>query len=259
MTFKKIIFLLSIPTISCHLKDEGIDKLWFYTYSSDVTNNDSTLTPTTFINLEKSGAYTANLGDFSYGKWKYNDHRLQLTDNKKTTSLIKVKFITEKQLQLVFDNATQVDYFESQPLSSEKKSPFSLENNFWQIRADAKESNMKIKSRLLNHLKFWELYFTWALENDIQSIDVRSMPTLIKIYGNGFTLKSYDTLPAKWKSFFYDTVDCRKANDMIEFLLSKNDLSWPHTDNKYAAFISVFQQMQIKLRALDVTSIIAHS
>jgi hypothetical protein len=256
MTFKKVIFLLLIPVVSCHVNNKHIDKLWFYTYSSDVANSDSTLTPTTFINLEKDGTYTTNLGTFNYGKWKFGDQKLQLIDQKKKTSLVKVNLITEKQLQLVFDNATRLDYFESQPLSSEKKNPFSLENNLWQIPADIKESDAKIKSRLLNHLKFWELYFTWALENDIQSIDVRSMPTLIKIYGNGFTLKPYSTLPGKWKSFFYDTVDCRKANDIIEFLLSRNDISWPHTENKYAAFISVFQQMQIKLKALDVASIV---
>lgn len=255
MAFKKIVLLLLIPLMGCHLSNKGISQLWFYTYSSDI-NNDSILTPTTFISLEKGGAYTTNLGTFNYGKWKFDGQWLLLTDHKKKTLLVKVNSISEKQMQLVFDNDTQFDSFESQPLSSEKKNPFSLENNLWQIPAGLKESNTKIKDRLLNHLKFWELYFTWALENDIQTIDVRSMPTLIKIYGNGFTLKPYSELPAKWKLFFYDTVDCRKANDIIESILLKNDISWPHTDNKYEAFISVFQQMQIKLKALDVTSIL---
>ncbi len=253
---KNIIPVLLISLMGCHLKNAGVDKLWFYTYSSDITNGDSTLTPTTFIDLENDGTYTTSLGVFNYGKWKFEDNWLQLTDHNNKPSLIKVNSITEKQLQLLFDSNTSVDYFESQPLSSAKKNPFSMENNFWQIPPDKKESGDEIKNRLLNHLKFWEIYFTWALENDIQSIDVRSMPTLIKIYGNGFTLKSYNELPAKWKTFFYDTIDCRKANDILELLLSKHDLAWPHTDNKYEAFISVFQQMRIKLKALDVSSMV---
>ncbi len=250
------LFLFSLITLmSCHLKKEQVDKLWFYTYSSDVLNSDSALSPTTFIDLENDGTYTTNLRAFNYGKWKFEDQWLQLTDHKKKTSLIKVNSLSEKQLQLLFDDKA-IGYFESQPLSSAKKNPFSLENNLWQIPPGKKESSAEIKSRLLNHLQFWEIYFTWALENDIQSIDVRSLPTLIKIYGNGFTLKPYNTLPDKWKSFFFDTVDCRKANDILEFILLKNDIAWPHTENKYAAFISVFQQMQIKLRALDVASIV---
>lgn len=82
------------------------------------------------------------------------------------------------------------------------------------------------------------------------------MPTLIKIYGNGFTLKLYSELPGKWKAFFFDTIDCRKANDMMKLLLSKNDIAWPHTENKYTAFIAVFQQMQVKLKDLDISSIL---
>ncbi len=251
---RNILLASLILFISCQLKNTGVNKLWFYTYSSDVLNSDSALNPTTFIDLESDGTYTTNLRAFNYGKWKFEDQWLQLTDHEKKTSLIKVSSVSEKQLQLLSDDKA-VDYFESQPLSSAKKNPFSLENNLWQIPPGKKESGAEIKSRLLNHLQFWEIYFTWALENDIQSIDVRSMPTLIKIYGNGFTLKPYSTLPAKWKSFFFDTVDCRKASDILEFILEKNDIAWPHTDNKYAAFISVFQQMQIKLRALDVTAI----
>jgi hypothetical protein len=37
---------------------------------------------------------------------------------------------------------------------------------------------------LHNHCQFWETYFTWALKNELATIDVRSTPTAIKIYGN---------------------------------------------------------------------------
>ena len=34
-------------------------------------------------------------------------------------------------------------------------------------------------------------YFNWALDNELTTVDVRSTPTPIKIYGNGFTIKQY--------------------------------------------------------------------
>ena len=139
--------------------------------------------------------------------------------------------------------------FESQQGSSSapNQNPFSVVNNAWRIKAKKKESDSEIKYRLLNHFKFWEVYFTWALNNQIESIDVRSMPTPIKIYGNGFTLKPFETLPDAWKSYFFDEEDCRKANEKINFLFQHENIAWAHTDNKYKMFISAFQQMQQKL------------
>ena len=78
------------------------------------------------------------------------------------------------------------------------------------------------------------------------------MPTLIKIYGNGLELKPYNTLPQKWISYFYDEEDCRKANGIMEDVLRNENIAWPHTDNKYKAFISVFQQLQQKIRTVNM-------
>jgi len=82
--------------------------------------------------------------------------------------------------------------------------------------ASKKENREEIKHRLLNHCMFWERYFSWALENNLSSIDVRSTPSLIKIYGNGFALKPANELPAVWKSYFFDEEDCAEANGIIE-------------------------------------------
>lgn len=70
-----------IPIFGCHLNDKTINKLWFYTYSSDVSKADTNLTPTTFIDLQNDGTYTTNLGTFNYGKWKFEEHWLRLTDH----------------------------------------------------------------------------------------------------------------------------------------------------------------------------------
>ncbi len=109
-------------------------------------------------------------------------------------------------------------------------------------------NRIEIRNRLLNHFKFWELYFTRALNNEIQYIDVRSTPTPVKIYGNGFGLIPFEQLPAAWRAYFFDEEDCKIANDKIKSLFNRNAIGWPHTENKYKMFISAFQQLQQKLQ-----------
>jgi len=103
--------------------------------------------------------------------------------------------VNAKDLQLTIDKRTC--NFESLPLSAnETEDPFSGYNNKWRQPATHKESDGEIRARLYNHCQFWETYFTWALKNELQTVDVRSTPTAIKIYGNGFTLKLFEDLPS---------------------------------------------------------------
>ncbi len=129
-------------------------------------------------------------------------------------------------------------YFESQPLpaATSGEDPFSGHNNQWRIPAAHKENDEEIKKRLYNHCQFWEAYFTWALKNELATIDVRSTPTAIKIYGNGFGLKPFEELPARWKSCFFDEEDCRKAGEMIQDIFQHKNIAWAHTDNKHKFF-----------------------
>jgi len=224
-------------------------KIWFYTHSTgSVEPADAALTPACFIDLEQDGNYTSNFGHFDYGTWAYSNKQIVLTGYHKNKSVMAVNYLTSNEMQ-VGPPKGPLDNFESQPVlfDSAGENPFSKENNRWRIKADKKETARQLKERLLSHFRFWELYFTWALNNNIDYIDVRSTPTPIKIYGNGFSLKAYEQLPPEWKSFFYDEEDCRTANEKIKYLFDNNAIAWPHTENKYKMFISAFQQLQQKL------------
>ncbi|MEO5594772.1 MAG: hypothetical protein ABIR15_06485 [Chitinophagaceae bacterium] len=251
---QKYLFIIAVTALllfaACRQPVNPSGKLWFYTHS---TGNkelpDSSLTPANFIDLEKDGSYTSDFGHFDYGKWVYSKNEILLISYQHSKSVLPVSYLTEKEMQMgpakgPFDN------FESQPVSfaTTAENPFSKENNAWRMKAAGKETDMLIKNRLLNHFKFWELYFTWAFNDKIQYIDVRSTPTPVKIYGNGFGLKPYNELPAAWKIYFYDEEDCRKANEKIKYLFDNNSIAWPHTENKYKMFISAFQQLQQKLK-----------
>jgi hypothetical protein len=241
--------IVSLFLVGCFFPNNRIDRLWFYTYTSSSADGDSVLTPASFINLQKDGSYTRDFGGFDYGKWIIKDKKLLLTNYKNENFTFSVSYFAGNEMQLGFNNKTP-DHFESQPgsFASAKQNPFSKENNLWRIPATKKETDDEIRDRLLDHFIFWETYFTWALDNELQSVDVRSTPTLIKIYGNGFALKPFQELPRAWVSLFYDKEDCQKANDKIKYLFEHNDIAWPHTESKYKMFISAFQQLEKKLR-----------
>lgn len=86
--------------------------------------------------------------------------------------------------------------------------------------------------------------FTLDFGKKIDYLDVRSTPTAIKIYGNCFGLKPVDELPPRWTSLFYDSADCRKANDIIQDIFRHKTIAWANTDSKYKMFIGAFQQLE---------------
>jgi hypothetical protein len=249
---KPTTFLVFALTIICLVscKPSNPAGLWFYTHSTgDASDNIDSLTPASFIDFHEDGSYTKDFGKFEYGHWQMKDNKIILTDTSNKTADISVKYLGNKDLQLLTSN-NSIANFEAQPdgLISHNTDPFSLEYNRWRIPAKHKESEQEIRSRLRNHCRFWEAYFSWALENKIDYIDVRSTPTPIKIYGNGFSLKDHSDLPKAWRMYFFDDEDCRIANNILYELFQFKSISWPHTDNKYKMFLGAFQQMQQLLK-----------
>ena len=244
------LILLLITGSGCSLLNDPLPHLWFYTYSQG-GETDSLLNPASFLELRKDGTYTRDFGGFDYGTWVYKDKMLYL--NNRAGGIRNINFpvtnVSSKEMQLDLGGG-KTGFFESQPLGTGTSAddPFSGQNNQWRIPAVHKENEEQIKKRLYNHCQFWEAYFTWALKNELSTIDVRSTPTAIKIYGNGFGLKPFEELPPRWKACFFDADDCRKANDMIQDIFQHRNIAWAHTDNKYKLFISAFQQLKRYLR-----------
>ena len=224
----------------------NIDGLWFFTHSSRTNQNDNgDATPASFLFLQPDNRYTRDFKKFEYGHWNRNDSLLLLTSDQKVITSFPVTQVSRNELRLKSEEGSILN-FERQPakFSSSADNPFSLENNQWRITAAKKESDHELRARLKNHFRFHEVYFKWALDAKLSSVDVRSTPSPIKIYGNGFALKNFEELPAPWRSYFYDEEDCRKANDIIKDIFEKRDIAWAQTDNKYKMFISAFQQLE---------------
>jgi hypothetical protein len=245
--YSYLLFLLfAFIEINCLSEKEKLSKLWFYTYSSGNSKyEDTVFTHTSFINLQADNTYTLDFGSFDYGRWNSDKGWLSLRSSGGRVSSYRIAHLQGNELNLTDDKGIVLN-FDGRPFkfTNSASNPFSIDNNQWRIPAVKKESEQELKKRLSNHCKFYETYFLWALENDLNSVDVRSTPSPIKIYGNGFALKKFDELPMLWRSYFYDAADCQKANDIIKSIFESKDITWANTDNKYKMFVSAFQQMQ---------------
>jgi hypothetical protein len=247
--------LMMILSTSCVSQKQLLCRTWIYTFkinSSDKVQSyqgeDSVLTPANFLNLKKDGSFTIDFGSFEYGSWDEKNDTVFLKDHQGKTTPFFISSVSLNQMRISMNEAAYS--FEGIPdkFSKSDNDPFSKENNLWRIPATHKESDEEIKQRLKNHFKFWEKYFGWALNNEIETVDVRATPSLIKIYGNGFTLRSQEDLSPKWVSYFYDENDCMKASAKMQMLIENTNIAWPPLENKYQFFISGFQQVQQMLK-----------
>ncbi|SRR5579871_1163286 len=237
--------------LGCVFLDKDVlCRIWMYGDEMKAPDFDSLqLNPVSFISFYSNGTYTSDFGTFEYGRWKASNSRIELTNYKNKTKAYGIKFIWPNSLKIIAEDGFIVG-FEGQPsmFSSPGKDPYCLQNNQWRLAATHKESEKEIKSRLVNHCHFWQIYFTWALKNKIDYVDVRSTPTLLKIYGNGFVLRTFENLPDEWKAYFFDEADCKKANEMMEDVLVMHKIKIEKTDDKYKMFISMFKQAQQALQ-----------
>jgi hypothetical protein len=240
---------LVITLASCGFKQNQLSRLWFYTHKSGEASGETSLNGASFMLLREDGTYTRDFGRFEYGKWTLEDKFLRLTNQDNRTTTIELEFEGRDEIQLTIKDGLKAN-FEAQRAvpNSLSENPFSFENNRWRIPPSRKETDKEISNRLRNHCRFWEAYFAWVLKADLSTIDVRSTPSFIKIYGNGFGLRRPDELASAWKACFYDDEDCLKAHEQMKDVFRKHEIAWPKTENKFKIFISAFQQLQEYLK-----------
>jgi hypothetical protein len=246
-----IIGILLTGLCACSLADNPGAQLWLYTESNAPSGTivDTAIGTGSFLDLRPDGSYTRSFGRFEYGTWILKDQRLYLTNQKHKTYIYRVSELKGKKLDLMLSSTKTGNFFGyGRPVSDPGIDPFSLDNNLWRVAPTHKESNAEIRKRMYDHCRFWEVYFKWAEKEVSGTVDVRSIPTPMKIYGNGFGLKHYADLPAAWKDCFFDEEDCRRADTLIKHTFRQHNIVWPQTDNDLEKFISGFQQLQQFLR-----------
>ena len=252
------LLIFSVILFSCKSEEEAsFEKVWFYdddlsaekqmeNISKYGGGSEYSFSAASFLNLQPEGKFTSYFTAFDYGSWKLQDSTLVLTSHNKGKLLLEVKMLNPRQMICMNKSNEKVYRFNGfkNEFPSDGESPFSLANNLWRVKAGYKESDAELASRLKNHFRWWEKYFSWGLNNKLQVIDVRSTPSVLDMYANGFELKYYDYQFPEWKNIFYDTSNCWRAYEMVYYQMYKKDIDWPKTKNRFEGFVSAFKQLQ---------------
>jgi hypothetical protein len=249
---------LSIVFISCKADEKSsLEKVWFY--DDELTKQEQLenvykyggtmeygFGAASFMNLQQDGKFTSYFSAFDYGDWKLQDSMLILTNHNKGRLLLEVKRMDPKHMICVNRSNHKVYRFNGfkNEIASDAENPFSIKNNLWRVKANHNESDAELAARLKNHFKWWEKYFSWGLNNKFKVLDIRSTPSVLDMYANGFQLKYYDYQFPEWKNIFYDTTNCWRAYEMVYYLMYKKDINWPKTENRFEGFVSAFKQLQ---------------
>lgn len=243
--------------VSCTAKKDPLVKAWIYNDSQgdkaqleNIKAYNGTmeygLTAANFIDLQADGTYTSYLAFFDSGKWFFRNNTLILVNHNRQIIELQVNKMDDKELICTNKMKRKVYRFSATPneFAGASENPFSTLNNQWRIKATHKESDAELRARLKNHFSFWEKYFAWGFKEDIDYLDVRSTPSLLKLYGNGFELQYYEYLYPEWKNIFYDTADCRMAYENLYYKMYEKKIQWPKTKNRFESFVSAFHQLQ---------------
>ena len=244
------VFCMLLAMNACMPEKQEIPGLWFFSGRTDmILPADSSVTAASFLDLRTDGSYTRDFGVFDTGHWQRKDSILILKPSHRSAVNIDIIDFAGNGLDLQVNDRVIVS-FARMPgkFSGAADNPFAGTNNQWRIPAKAKENEAQLKKRLRDHCSFFVRYFNWGITDGLPAVDVRSTPSLIKIYRNGFKLRPYEDLPAAWKAYFYDEEDCRKANDIMKDIFEHHDIEWKDTDNRYKMFMSAFQQLADLLR-----------
>lgn len=259
-----LLFNLLVTLDGCLSGTGTLSKVWFYTYQDNLSAADTrpgesegnkylhtlSLNPSHFLCLQPDGNYTMDFGSFEFGKWIFKNGMIELTGKDGAIKRIQSRIQGGKELLVQVpgkNGAASVWHFDGWQLPK-GENPFSLDNNQWRIKAVQKENDAAIVQRLHNHFRYWEVYFTWGMTIRKSSLDVRSLPGPLKLYGNGFELLPYEKWPEAWLSRFYDAEGSRKAYDKLNYFIQHDNIVWANTDNKFKMFISAFQQLQQKVQ-----------
>ncbi|MCB9055525.1 MAG: hypothetical protein H6549_06630 [Chitinophagales bacterium] len=246
---------LLLSLTGCFQNKRNISQTWFFSYTTQTGKGfkiTSELTPENFIDLRSDGSFTSYLDTVEYGRWKEEKGSINFKLQNGNSKKIQVKnlAIDEIVLDLTPDETNRY-YHVFSPIPNETLSeldnPFATESQIWRIKPHHSENEKELKDRLRNHFSFWEKYFNWALINNMETLDIHSEQSPLKLYSNGFELIPFEKLSEKWKNCFANDEECLQAWNILKDLISSRNISWPKTDNRFKAFLSVFQQMQSHL------------
>jgi hypothetical protein len=184
---------------------------------ADAYGNDPTIYRS-FLSLHDKDKFVMAIDDILlYGKYRFNDDRLELTDEKKGSlalDIVKVKndfvqlrgdFSQFSSARVPTSEKLYINFVLDKTPIRETPSKFDSQVNLWRNAPVKSESEKEIKARALNFVDYSIAYFqhisSSGTHHDYRMDGVESP---IIYAENGIVLKAWADVPDSWKELFYN-------------------------------------------------------
>ena len=126
--------------------------------------------------------------------------------------------------------------------SSQDNDPYSKTNNNWRIKPLHAETDAELMARVNNHLQFWKLLFTDAIDKDKAYIAYNWFASPLVVAANGVALRKYERVKDNWNSYFYDSIQAKQGYVLMQKSFSK-EIKIPNGDSRYRNDIDMINQL----------------
>lgn len=141
---------------------------------------------------------------------------------------------------------------EVEMLETFKMDPFYPKNNLWRNKPSQKESEEKIRERLLNYVLHFAYILKASTERTHNVVSFAHSMGIIKVYRGGIGIVKTEQIKDEWKNCFFDEEDAMKAYDLFKSYLNrglyKGGTTGDWVKDDYKILMSVYRKIKDKER-----------
>jgi hypothetical protein len=168
---------------------------------------------------------------FETGTWKYDDEKeLMVLRSKNKEDKEQLRYmITDKQKkgEVVFQLYQQYPAADADEMvevrairNQSTGDPYNSAVNNWRNKPAAAESSEQIKTRTLSYLRFLEVLYTHAMDNNLENPGGKWYPQPVKFYSNKVSMAYADEL-LDWYNCFFNEAQGIEAYKLLSGALMK--------------------------------------
>ena len=166
-----------------------------------------------------------------------NQYNLVYEIRSVNSSTMRVKW---KEENMDYEMTMHSDSKVHEQLSSD---PFHPSNLQWTVPPAAPESELQVRQRVKECIRFYALYFRDNIKRQKTSINFSGLPEIFIWYNGGIGLNSLQDLSSSWSRCFYDTKQSMQAHEILRRLIVDNEFDWPKAPNWVYRTHAVLEQM----------------
>jgi hypothetical protein len=166
------------------------------------------------------------------GTWKFDEANkiLTLKYTNGSSDIYKLRALAANEMKLTnvgIKSETVLTFVsDAKRYKNAADDPFYITNNKWRIKPRASESDVAIKQRLKDNLRFFILFYRDVIARKSAAASFYGLPSCLEWYAGRISIQNKKEISQKWKNCFYNDAQAMKAYDMMDNVISKK-ITWP--------------------------------